>query len=155
MLKYIKEMKGVIATETRKEYIKKLLFLNLSLLLFALVYSFAFHFLANDGEVSLCLFKDTLHIYCPGCGGSRALIALLRFDFKESFILFPPLLIGALIVLELDVRFTLCAIKSSEKYVARYTYRRFYILVAALILNFALKNILLVFFRIDLIGDFL
>ena len=39
-----------------------------------------------------CFYKSTLGIECPGCGMQRAIIALLRGDFIESFKLYPALI---------------------------------------------------------------
>ena len=36
-----------------------------------------------------CLFKKYLHVECPGCGFQRSIIALLKGDIAESFLLFP------------------------------------------------------------------
>lgn len=39
-----------------------------------------------------CPYKAGLGIECPGCGFQRALVALLKGDFAESFALYPALL---------------------------------------------------------------
>ena len=36
-----------------------------------------------------CLFKKYFHFDCPGCGFQRSIIALLRGNITESFLLFP------------------------------------------------------------------
>ena len=36
-----------------------------------------------------CLFKKYFHIDCPGCGFQRSIIALLKGNVAESFLLFP------------------------------------------------------------------
>ena len=36
-----------------------------------------------------CLFKKYLHVDCPGCGFQRSIIALLKGNISESFLLFP------------------------------------------------------------------
>jgi len=36
-----------------------------------------------------CVFLQVLGIYCPGCGGTRAVDALLRGDFLQSFMYHP------------------------------------------------------------------
>ena len=38
-----------------------------------------------------CSYKKFLGVECPGCGMQRSFIELLRFNFVESFILFPAL----------------------------------------------------------------
>lgn len=39
-----------------------------------------------------CVFKNFFHLYCPGCGGTHALYALLHLHPLESF-LYHPLVI--------------------------------------------------------------
>jgi len=39
-----------------------------------------------------CFYKTVFGVECPGCGIQRALIALLRGDFAESFKLYPALI---------------------------------------------------------------
>ena len=39
-----------------------------------------------------CFFHELTGYYCPGCGGSRALMFLLRGDLIHSFIYHPALL---------------------------------------------------------------
>lgn len=41
----------------------------------------------------VCFYKSTLGIECPGCGTQRAFILLLRGEFSESFLAYPPLLL--------------------------------------------------------------
>ncbi|MCY7291977.1 MAG: DUF2752 domain-containing protein [Ferruginibacter sp.] len=36
-----------------------------------------------------CLFKKYFHVDCPGCGFQRSIVALLRGNVSESFLLFP------------------------------------------------------------------
>ena len=136
----------------RKYYLKRLIYINLPILLLTLLYVLLFYTVLGDGEISLCVMKEKMHLYCPGCGGSRALISLLNFDLIESFIYYPPLLILVLIILELDFRLILCIKTDSSKYIERYTCRRFYIFAFFVILTFIIRNILL-FFGVDLIGD--
>ena len=36
-----------------------------------------------------CVFESVTGLYCPGCGGTRAVIALFKGHFVKSFILHP------------------------------------------------------------------
>ena len=143
----------MIEIDTRKKYLRNLLFINLSLIIASAIYVLIFVFVFKNGSVSLCFMKERLNMYCPGCGGSRSLMALLRLDFAESFILYPPLIIAVPVIFELDVRMIICAVSRSEKYMQYYSYKRFYIIALAIILNFFIRNILLYFFKIDFLGD--
>ena len=35
--------------------------------------------------LSSCILHDRLHLYCPLCGGTRAIEAILRFDLAAAF----------------------------------------------------------------------
>jgi len=39
-----------------------------------------------------CLSKKFLGIDCPGCGMQRSLVELLKGNFTDSFLLYPPLI---------------------------------------------------------------
>lgn len=41
-----------------------------------------------------CAFHSVTGLYCPGCGGTRAVRALLRGDIWQSFINYPPFIYG-------------------------------------------------------------
>lgn len=36
-----------------------------------------------------CFYRNTFHIACPGCGMSRALISVLKFNFSDAFYYHP------------------------------------------------------------------
>lgn len=44
-----------------------------------------FYILAQQGIAIPCLFNKFTGLLCPGCGNSRAAIALLRWDFSAAF----------------------------------------------------------------------
>lgn len=54
-----------------------------------------------------CPVKQTIGMDCPGCGMQRAIIDLLRGEFVNSFIAYPPLMpiIIMLIFLVLHLKF--------------------------------------------------
>lgn len=49
-----------------------------------------------------CLFERWLHLYCPGCGASRALAALAEGRLKESFLSNPLVLEGMSVLILFD-----------------------------------------------------
>lgn len=136
-----------------KDNVKKraLLFLvlNFSVLSVSLVYNFLF----TKGLVGRCVFLSSFGFYCPGCGGSRSLNALLNFNFWKSFIYYPPILITSLILLYVDARLFLSIVKRDENTV-KFNYRLFLIIPISVILQFIIKNLLLLF-EIDILGNVL
>ena len=53
------------------------------LVFFFLKTDMAYNLLLKSGHY--CSFKKMTGLYCPGCGGSRAVIALARLNFIDSF----------------------------------------------------------------------
>lgn len=75
-----------------------------------------------------CPSRKYLHLQCPGCGLQRSLIALLRGDISDSFIVYPAtipiLLLLVFLVLHLKFRYATGA----------FVIRGMYIFCAAIIL---------------------
>ena len=70
-------------------------------------YNHALQFL--EAHLLTCPSRKYLHIQCPGCGLQRSFIALLRGDFRTSFILYPAtepiLLLMGFLLLHLKYRY--------------------------------------------------
>ena len=108
--------------------------------------------ISEGRELIYCSFKHKFNLYCPGCGGSRSLSALLSFDIVRSFILFPALPVSVIILADLYVRAFISIIKNDEKYLKNFKFKLLIIIPFIIIVNFFVRNILL-FFGIDIIGD--
>ena len=91
-------------------------------------------------------------LYCPACGGTRAMWYLLHFDLLHSFIYNPFVPILAAIVLYCDVRALVSFIKGRNKFFYL-SEKLTWILVGSLLTFWIIRNILLVFFGYDPIGD--
>ena len=105
-------------------------------------------------KISGCWVRDAWGIYCPGCGGTRALKALLRGDILKSLYYNP--LVVVLIVSFLIIRIT-HALEKKESGKRSYTRWRFFAAILFLgmtVLVFAVRNYMLIFRGIDMLGDF-
>lgn len=51
-----------------------------------------------------CVFHEVTGLWCPGCGGTRSVRALVRGDLWQCFIDYPPLLYGLVVYTEFMVR---------------------------------------------------
>ena len=60
---------------------KKIMILNISLVIFGIIY---FILLKNNFGIK-CIIKGLFNIKCPACGISRMVLALSKFNFKEAF----------------------------------------------------------------------
>ena len=101
-----------------------------------------------------CILHDFLHLYCPFCGGTRSLTAILHGSFGEAFryhALVPAFFLAGI----LYDAVVFYRILKGKKRPARIPHP-IVISVAILILVFGygiLRNILMVAFGIDPIGD--
>ena len=143
-----------INNKLRKNFLI-LLILNISLLLFAVLYTLYFKSTQNTGNGVSCIVKKLFGIYCPGCGGSRSLYAFLSFDLVNSFILYPPIIISAGVIFDYDRRLFLTLIKKDTTGTDNFKFYTFLIIPAAIILWFIIRNLLLLLFKIDTVGDFI
>ncbi len=90
-----------------------------------------------------CPFLLLTGLYCPGCGGTRAVRSLLRGDLRMSF-QYHPLVLYAILVFG----FMLVWCPRDRK-----KWERFFILLGAVIVvvNWIFKNYMLVFSGVDLL----
>lgn len=102
-----------------------------------------------------CSIHEILHLYCPGCGGTRAVYEFLNFHWIRSFCTHPLVLFIAVILVEYYIGAIVTLVRNDGK---RYYYLRVWFCYAALgivVLNTVLRNVLLVYFHYDYIGDLL
>ncbi len=138
---------------------KKLFLIYVLPLIILILISFVYAYFTDEAvsrgeDIFNCFFKEKFHLYCPGCGGSRSLSALLRLDIIRSFILFPALPITVIILSFLYIRVFISIIKNDESALLGFKINSLIIIPIVIIFFFFLRNILLIFFKIDLIGDF-
>ena len=131
--------------------IKKRLFWFISFNLLILAFAIFYDLLFKNRLIGDCVFLKTLGFYCPGCGGSRSLNALLSLDLLSSFKYYPPILITSVILFYCDLKVLISIIKKDDK-IKGINRNLFLIIPAAIIAHFILKNLLL-FFGIDLLGN--
>ena len=87
-----------------KRLVKKGALINGAILLLSLLYALAFTLSERRGlGIFDCYWKSTLGINCPGCGGSRAVLSLLRLDVLSALYFSPGVVVGALLLLWYDL----------------------------------------------------
>ena len=101
-----------------------------------------------------CIIHSVLHIYCPGCGGTRAVLALLQGQFLESLVYNPAVLLGILLVLYYETGAIITLVKKNGKCYFDYKCRVVYAYLIMIVLFFIIRNWLLLFCGIDMLGDF-
>ncbi len=99
-----------------------------------------------------CVIRRIFGIYCPGCGGTRAVAAFLKGDFATSFLCHPlvpytAVVGGWFLASQTIERISRHKIKIGMRYRDGYLWASLVILIA----NFLIKNLLLILCRIDLL----
>lgn len=102
-----------------------------------------------------CGVHEMFHVYCPGCGGTRALFALFHGQPLHSLIYNPAILLGAALIVYYETGAVITLMKKDGKY---YFYRKaglLYSYLVVVIVFAVIRDWLLVGFQIDLLKDFI
>lgn len=103
------------------------------------------------GQGFPCLFQLLTGLYCPGCGGTRALRLLFKGEFALSFQYHPLVLYGAAAVVLWSISYLLSrALKNPRLYLGHEN-EIVAGAVALVLLNWIFKNYMLVFRGVDLL----
>jgi len=106
------------------------------------------YFTGRDGYS--CSFYSLTKMYCPGCGGTRALYALGRMDIVSAIRYNISVPFGIFVYLYYNVRGFIAAIKNNTEYFAKQKYPLCIAVAVVLVLNFVIKNTLLLVWGIDI-----
>ena len=104
--------------------------------------------------VVTCPLHDLLRIYCPLCGGSRAILSLLRFDLATAFRSNPAVLLSLPVVLFYYVR-ALVVFARGGAFSFRIPRGWTIAILSVFAAFFILRNVLLLAFGFDPTGDFI
>ncbi len=91
-------------------------------------------------------------LYCPGCGGTRAVLYLLRGNIKSSLIHHPAVLYMAISGAVFMGSQTISRITWGRTWAMRIRAVHIYILAGLYIFNFLWKNIALLMFHVRIIA---
>ena len=99
-----------------------------------------------------CMFHKATGLYCPGCGGTRAVLALLEGQILQSFFYHPIVVCSAALYLWFMLSHTVEHL-SGRRLKIGLPYRNAYLYaaLAVIVINTAVKNIALTAFRVDLL----
>jgi hypothetical protein len=132
-------------------------YLLLHLLLAALVgVLLLFHFVTRRfaGSIIICPMHDLLHLYCPFCGGTRAILSILTLRPLAALRYNPFVSIGLLVFAFFDIRALIRLIRKREAPLSIPKWI-FPTAIAAGIVYTVLRNLLVIAFGIDPVGDLL
>ena len=97
-----------------------------------------------------CMFVLVFGMYCPGCGGTRAAKALLEGRFLTSFLYHPVVIYGAVLYICFMVTHVLSRIKVKGVRPMRYHNGYLWAGLVIVVVNFVVKNVLLLVFGISM-----
>lgn len=98
-----------------KQTLTRALWINATIFAAALCYAIAFTLARRMGwHIFDCQWVRTLGVNCPGCGGSRALLALWRLDFGAALYYSPALVYSFFLLLWYDFTTLLAVIKRDD-----------------------------------------
>ena len=100
-----------------------------------------------------CYFKVYFHLYCPGCGGTRAVKALLKLNIMRSLYYNPMVVVLITVELLFLISNIFKKIEKTNRFIMSSRKIRVYVL-ASWVIYFLIRNILLIIFGIDMLGDF-
>lgn len=99
-----------------------------------------------------CVFHRITGLYCPGCGGTRAVEALLQSEMVLSFFYHPIVLYGAVLYGWFMISHTIEYLSKGRLKIGM-KYRNLYLYLALIlvIINIAVKDVALTAFHIDIL----
>lgn len=90
-----------------------------------------------------CLFHLTTGLYCPACGGTRAVRALLRGNLKMSFQYHPIVLYMAAVILAEAASFVISKVTKNPRWYLGHETLFIYIGIGIIFVNWIFKNYML------------
>lgn len=100
--------------------------------------------------ISRCWIWEHWHLYCPGCGGTRAVIALAHGRLLRSFYYHPAVPVTAALAAVYMISQTLWRMRGRRGWVLRYDQRWPAMLVGLFLVNCAVRNLLWLGFGIPI-----
>ena len=106
----------------------------------------------ESGQISSCIMHNLLHIYCPLCGGTRAMIALVQGHVWQSLCYNPLSAYLSAGFLYFDI---VAAVRIQKDHPTPLSIPTWYWIVGIVmaVLVFLVRNVALIGFGLDNLGD--
>lgn len=151
-----RQKKNNALTEQQKHDMKlqRIMFLSANVpLIVGLIYMMLYWTTGFHIELSPCVFLKVLHLYCPGCGGTRAVYAMARLDVIRSFCCHPMVPYVAAIYTYYYIGAIITIVKNNGKVYYHLHLWMLYVAVAIMVVQWIFKNLLAVIWHVDYLGD--
>lgn len=99
-------------------------------------------------QVMGCMFLRVLHLYCPGCGGTRFALSLVRGELLTALYYHPAAFYGVALYVIYFVSQTLMRVSRGRIPGMKLRPVYLYVMLGLMAVNFVVRNVLLVFFDI-------
>lgn len=99
-----------------------------------------------------CMFREITGLYCPGCGGTRAVKALLKARPLISFLYHPLVIYAALVTCMFAVSYLFYRKTKNPKYRLYLENSYVYVGLGIIGFNFLIKNFMLLVMGVDLLA---
>lgn len=100
-----------------------------------------------------CAIHEMFHVYCPGCGGTRALFALLHGHILQSLFYNPAVLLGLVLIFYYEIGAIVTLVKKNGTCYYQKGWLLYGYLIVIIIFTIV-RNYLLIGFRFDMLRDF-
>ena len=138
----------------RKKLLFRFFLVHFALFLFGLTFLLLSKTLTSLLPNQGCVMVRLLSLYCPGCGGTRAMRHLAALRLKEAFLSYPPLFLALGIWVWFDLKYLSALWKNNPSALPRLTKTHVTAVVGAILLFFLLRNVGL-YLGYDYLGDIL
>ena len=138
---------GIYVKNEYKLYIAGIVFAFVS---FLGIIVFSFTPLKLSDIIPRCSFHYVTGLYCPGCGGTRAVISFISGKWIKSFFYNPFVPYCGILYIMYMAKGTFSVITKGRHDFMKFKYGYIYVGIAVLLIQFVVKNILLIFWNIYL-----
>ena len=107
-------------------------------------------FVLGEPTVSRCWIWEHWHVYCPGCGGTRALMALARGQLGQALRYHPPVVVTLFLAAAYLLTQTVWRLRGRRGWTLHYRPWWPALLVGLFLVNCLVRNVLWLGFGIPL-----